>query len=427
MSNPSSPSGPGPRPGNGLPMDPGSEADPRAGRPHVLSLSAPLEAVLDEVVAHLDGGGLLVYPTETVYGVGADATPEGVAALRALKGREEGKPFLVLAPPELRAEGPLNQSPSEGAPSPSGSPGGWVAGLRLPEAGLRLAGHFWPGPLTMVIPDPDERYPEGVRSENGGVAVRRSPHPFLEALLARRPRPLLSTSANPAGAPPEGRAEAIAESFAGRPGAARLLVLDAGELAPSPPSTLVELTGGEVRIIREGAIPRAQIEGAGAAGGEAFTLLFVCTGNTCRSPLAAALARREAERRGWKGIRVRSAGIAAFPGEPASDGSLAVAREAGLDLSDHRSRPLDGELVAAADLILTMSAGHLEAVFHLGGEGKGTLLTAFADGVEGAPHRGWRGVSDPYGNGVEHYRETYRELEKLVTRTFDRLAPVLAP
>ncbi len=156
-----------------------------------------------------------------------------------------------------------------------------------------------------------------------------------------------------------------------------------------------------------------------------FRLLFVCTGNTCRSPLAEVLARRGIEARGWRHVEVASAGAATVAGLPASGGSLRVAREEGLDLSAHRSTPLDGALVARSDLILTMSRSHLEAVRALGGGERATLLSGMASGEEG--HGGGADIPDPFGGDDDVYRDTFRALEALVARVLDRIEPVVAP
>ena len=152
-----------------------------------------------------------------------------------------------------------------------------------------------------------------------------------------------------------------------------------------------------------------------------FRLLFVCTGNTCRSPLAEALARRKAEERGWDHLEVASAGAGAMDGAPASPGALGAAARNGLDLEGHRSRALTPDRVADADLVLTMSVGHLTAVEALGGdEVRASLLSAFAAGREGEPGPP---VPDPYGGGDAVYDDTYRALDELVTAALDRLAP----
>ena len=153
-----------------------------------------------------------------------------------------------------------------------------------------------------------------------------------------------------------------------------------------------------------------------------YNLLFVCTGNTCRSPMAAAAAEAELARRGWSHVRVASAGIAASPEAPASDNAVTVLREAGLDISGHRARPISPELLEWADFALAMAPAHLAALTDLGAAHKSALITDFLEG-EG---RG-RGVEDPFGGPVEEYRRTYEVLAAAVTRLLDRLEPILAP
>ena len=151
-------------------------------------------------------------------------------------------------------------------------------------------------------------------------------------------------------------------------------------------------------------------------------LLFVCTGNTCRSALAEAVARKVAIERGLLDVEVSSAGTSAWDGAGPSDGALLVGMERRLDLSQHRAQQLTPEIVTANDVILAMGPPHLERVDALGGAGKAYLLTDFASGGNAR-----RPVSDPFGGDLEVYRATADELEEEVRRVFDRIAAERAP
>lgn len=201
--------------------------DARAGMPEPDEMAA--------LVAHVLAGGVVAHPTETVYGFGGLATPPGVAAVRRVKpGRD--RPFLLLVPSaEL------------------------VPQLRWTDEARALASVFWPGALTLVLADPSDSFPPGVRAESGGVAVRVTPHPVTGELVRRLGRPLTSTSANPPGAAPARsgpEAVAAARSVGAQDG---LWLLDGGTLPPSEPSTVVDCSGRVVRVIRSGATPVSRL------------------------------------------------------------------------------------------------------------------------------------------------------------------------
>jgi protein-tyrosine phosphatase len=188
------------------------------------------------------------------------------------------------------------------------------------------------------------------------------------------------------------------------------LAVDAGPVYSAGPATMVEVRGERWSIRRPGAVPEADI-----ARFAARTIVFVCTGNTCRSPLAEALCKRLlADRLGCavadlpsRGFVVTSAGLAAVRGEPAAAEAVAVADELGADLSGHASRPATPDLLAAADDVVGMTAGHLHGVDgFLGAGGRGTLLCGNAD------------LSDPIGGDRAVYQACagtiWQHLQRLV-------------
>lgn len=149
-------------------------------------------------------------------------------------------------------------------------------------------------------------------------------------------------------------------------------------------------------------------------------VLFVCSGNTCRSPLAERLARREADERGLDEVEVRSAGTFAGRGASASSGAVLAARRHGLDLSGHRSTPLSPDLVEWADVVLVMTHAHRRVAEDIGGEGKTSLVTELLP--EDHPERD-REVADPAGGDVERYEEVLELLETTVRGLFGASAP----
>jgi L-threonylcarbamoyladenylate synthase len=200
-------------------------------------------AAVAHVGKHLQGGGLLAYPTETVYGLGSRAVETDVRALAALKGRAQDKPFLLLVASREMAE---------------------AQGLAFNESARALARAFWPGPLTLVLPGGSGRLPDLLRGPEGGIAVRWTSHTRMALLIAELGEPLTSTSANVPGSAPAPGADAILRDFAAAVAAGQLLVLDGGVLGNRPPSTVVDCTSPAPRVVRTGAISLTELRaGAG--------------------------------------------------------------------------------------------------------------------------------------------------------------------
>lgn len=186
----------------------------------------------DEVIDHLEAGGLLVYPTETVYGLGGMVVDSVLGPLVAAKSRGVDEPFLLLIPSRES-----------------------VDHLAWTPAAVDLADVFWPGSVTLVLRDETGRFPLGVRSPEGTVAVRMSPHTLIADLVSTLGAPLISTSVNLPGEPPAVSATEAVEVVESLGLAEGVLILDGGRLDPSPPSTIIDCSGDRPVMLREGTVP----------------------------------------------------------------------------------------------------------------------------------------------------------------------------
>jgi protein-tyrosine phosphatase len=341
----------------------------------------------------LRAGQLVAFPTETVYGVAASAlAPEAVARLHGLKGGDD-------RPLPLAVRG-------------AGDAVDWLPGLS--GLGRRLARRCWPGPVALVSGDGAAegltgRLPEAVRrrvAPSGKVALRAPGHDALLRVLRLLPGPVVLASADR-----PGQAEPVwpEQVLANLGEDVEVLVAD-GPSRFGRPATVVELEGERWQVIREGVVPAALVQRQAAC-----LVVFVCTGNTCRSPLAEVLCRKllaerlgcPAEELGQRGFLVLSAGIAAMMDGAAAEEAVEVARAYGADLSGHRSRPLTAELVAQADYLVGMTQGHVLAVAgqypHLGPPPR--LLSADGDDI-----------ADPVGCDQAVYQECAEQLWRHLQR-----------
>jgi L-threonylcarbamoyladenylate synthase len=207
------------------------------------SSSHPEISTIEDAIDALQAGELVVYPTETLYGVAAD--PSSRSALKrlfAIKGRDAAKTVAMIAADTRSA---------------------FSLAREVSPIARRLAECFWPGPLTLVLPAGAQIASELVGS-GGGVGVRVSSHPTARALAAGLERPITATSANRAGEPP---AKTLAEARHAL-GSKVKVYLEGGILGTTAPSTVLEVVGNQWRIIREGAVSGRQI--AAALAGEAL-------------------------------------------------------------------------------------------------------------------------------------------------------------
>lgn len=195
---------------------------------------------LADALAALVAGEAIVYPTETFYALGVDALSiTALERLFAIKGREPGKPVALIAADTAMA---------------------FAVAREVPAQARVLANAFWPGPLTLVLPARDG-IPAALIGADGGVGVRVSSHPIARALASGLRGPLTATSANLAGEPP-----AVDPGAARRALGDKIKIVEDGELAGGPPSTVVAINRSGIRVLRPGAVSERQLAAALEAG-----------------------------------------------------------------------------------------------------------------------------------------------------------------
>lgn len=338
-----------------------------------------LEAIR-EAAGVLDEGGIVVLPTETVYGVAARADrPAALQRLRNAKLRGGDQPFTVHLGRPGDAEQYVNQ---------------------LSPQARRLIRKGWPGPLTLLLatPRPHET-PMAAKTaaatvaalyHDGYIGLRCPDEATASELLNTVNGPVVAASANLAGRPAPRTVEEALADLEGQVD----LALDAGPTRFSQASTIVRVHADRHELVREGVYDDRMLRAFGRV-----TLLFVCSGNTCRSPMAAAmagqvLAQGSRERPRTSGdIHVVSAGTAATSGSRASAAAVEVMATRGLDLSSHRSQPLTIELIRQADYIFAMTAAHRETVLRMVPSASSRTLLLNAEGD----------ISDPFGADEAEY------------------------
>ncbi|MCE9584274.1 MAG: threonylcarbamoyl-AMP synthase [Planctomycetes bacterium] len=328
---------------------------------------------LAEPARILAAGGLVAFPTETVYGLGANAD-RGASVTRLLE--------VTHSPADRRLTLHLGQPWELDR---------WVRDIS--PAVRRLTRRFWPGPLTIVLKCSDgER--RGFRIPADEVA---------RELIKLAGVPVVATSVNAAEAPPMNDPATILRHFGGQIDA----VVDGGPARFARQSTVVEVDEEGCRVTREGVVPRAEIIEACRKH-----ILFVCTGNTCRSPMAEALTRRALalrlgvpeDRVEEKGYIVESAGVGASAGAPMADDAVQVLGEMGCRVRERKSRALTVEMVREADHVYGMTRTHLSRIIEMAPEaaGRARRLDTAKD------------IEDPVGAGVEAYRAAAKQMKKAI-------------
>lgn len=378
--------------------------------PHVIDLRSAEDTrdVIHRGVQALAEGKVVAFPTETVYLLAASALSEdAVARLGEIRGSfpapDDGNPFgnrFALA--VKSADDALDYVPDFCA------------------MGRRLGRRCWPGPVTLVCED---HHPDSLLRQlspvvqhaithEGEVGLRVPAHPAFQDVLRLLAGPVAVVNAPNKTAGDAVTAQDVLDALGSRVN----LVLDDGRSRFGQPSSVVRVTDDQFEVLGAGVVSPQTLRRLAS-----LIVLFVCTGNTCRSPMAEGMMRKlVAERLGCRpdqiddhGVIVMSAGVAAMMGSRASSEAVQVMRDAEIDLSGHESQPLTEPLVRHADLILTMTRSHRQAVLNqFPSAGDRTQLVC----------RTGHDVADPVGGTVDQYRRCAEQIRTHLAAWLDELS-----
>ncbi len=348
----------------------------------------------------LEKGGLVAFPTETVYGLAANADlPQAIELLREIKERPDEKPFTL----HIGNRAALDM---------------YVPNISLLNRQfLRKA---WPGPLTAVFmlnASQMERINKTLSEQrrkalfhNNSIGIRLPDDRVSQMMLSSFPSPVVAPSANRAGQAPPISAEDVLEQLDGKID----LVLNCGTTRYSQASTIVKLEGDSMQVLRKGVLDVEMLQRL-----RSVNILFVCTGNTCRSPMAEGLCRRKlaeklscsVDQLDGRGYKVVSAGTMAFAGSNATPEAVQACRELGVDITGHHSKILTLDLVNQADYIFVMDRPHYQAVLSLNPLAETRTVLLGRD----------QSVSDPIGMQVDGYRKCVQIIKNYVDERVDEL------
>ena len=325
---------------------------------------------IKEAAAILKAGGLVAFPTETVYGLAALPNTIAVEKLRYIKNRYEVKQFSFCIHSIEQAE--------------------QMAGV-ISTLAYKLMNKFWPGPLTLILASrPGET-----------VGLRMPDHPVAQLLLKEIDEPVFAPSANFSGEKAPVNAQEVLKALAGKID----IVIDSGESKLKASSTVCKVADESFEIIRQGAITQEMIDQVL----KTKDILFICTGNSCRSAMAEGIMKKMVK--SSENIHVSSAGVAAYEGMPASEEAVLVMQAQGVDISAHKARRVTDMMLKQADFILVMDQGHKQYILKQRGElnNKVFLLKEFSEDKSGG-----LSIGDPIGMHITFYEKVARELQKSI-------------